>query len=114
MFNSTHLHAALRRMSCGFLPLLIVMAGFTATADAQVRPDAQDYVVHEAGGGGFPIASSGTPAPIFADDAGHPGVLRAAADLQGDIERVIRRPPSLHPAVHTPSDVGHTISHVSP
>ena len=69
MFNSTHLHAALRRMSCGFLPLLIVMAGFTATADAQVRPDAQDYVVNEAGEGRFPIASSGTPAPIFADDA---------------------------------------------
>ncbi|MET0982998.1 MAG: glycosyl hydrolase, partial [Telluria sp.] len=38
--------------------------------------------------GGVSLVGAGRAAPIYVDPAEHAGVLRAAADLQGDIEKV--------------------------
>lgn len=43
----------------------------------------------------FPLVFGGKAAPIFVDAADWPGVLRAAADLQNDIERVTNAKPDL-------------------
>ncbi len=57
------------------------------------------YVETTARPGSFPIASGGTCAAIYVDAADYPGVLRAAGDLQADIERVTGcRPAITHDA----------------
>jgi hypothetical protein len=43
----------------------------------------------------FPLVKSGSAATIYADKADWPGVLRAAADLQTDIEKVSKVKPKL-------------------
>jgi hypothetical protein len=55
----------------------------TAFAVGQAR-----YVQDIAGDGSFPVVQSGKAAPIYADPADWPGVIRAARDLQSDIVRV--------------------------
>lgn len=46
--------------------------------------------------GGVTLVKAGRAAPIYIDAADHVGVLRAAADLQGDIEKVGGVRPILH------------------
>lgn len=45
--------------------------------------------------GDFPLVHHGDAAPLCLDQRDHPGVLRAAADLQSDIENVAGRRPQL-------------------
>jgi len=55
----------------------------------------QAYVASEPGPGRFAVAWAGHAAPIWVSAADHKGVLRAAADLQNDIERVTSIRPEL-------------------
>ncbi|TGE06175.1 glycosyl hydrolase 115 family protein [Hymenobacter fodinae] len=48
----------------------------------------EQYVSAKKGKGGFTLAASGKTAPLFASSQDWPGVLRAAKDLQADINRV--------------------------
>ena len=52
-------------------------------------------VTHDPSPGAFALVSAGKAAPLFADDNDLAGVLRAARDLQADIERVTGRAPKL-------------------
>ncbi|MEY4488530.1 MAG: hypothetical protein RIQ79_1038, partial [Verrucomicrobiota bacterium] len=45
--------------------------------------------------GAFPLVRQGRAAPLYLDTGDYPGVLRAAADLQADIERVSGLKPEL-------------------
>jgi hypothetical protein len=53
----------------------------------------------------FALAENGRTAALFVDGADHAGVLRAAASLQGDIERVTGKRPSLERSAPKGSDV---------
>lgn len=55
----------------------------------------QQYVQTSASGNAFPLVQGNRAAAIFADSADWPGVLRAAKDLQSDIERTTGRRPVL-------------------
>jgi hypothetical protein len=46
------------------------------------------YILDRPAAGAFPIVRSGTAAPIYVDSADWPGIARAAADLEADIQRV--------------------------
>jgi hypothetical protein len=75
------------------LTLLLKDRGAPALAAA---PLAADTIVTEtAGPGDFPLVRERTAAPIFLADADYSGVLRAATDLQADIERVSTVKPEL-------------------
>ncbi len=54
-----------------------------------------DLVSDQAVSGSFPLLAAKQPAPIFLDPADWPGVLRAGADLQADVERVTGIKPAL-------------------
>jgi hypothetical protein len=56
------------------------------------------YILDRPAAGAFPIVQSKAAAAIYVDSADWPGVARAAADLQSDIERVAAVKPGL---VHT-------------
>ncbi|MCT9080333.1 glycosyl hydrolase 115 family protein [Streptomyces fulvoviolaceus] len=66
----------------GVAPLLPGLLPTTAHAAAEDRPD-------------FPLVQAGTAVDVFVDAADDPAVIRAAADLQADIERVGGARPSL-------------------
>ena len=54
-----------------------------------------DIVSDQAEPGSFPLVAGRLAAPIFLDSADWPGVLRAGADLQADVERVTGIKPAL-------------------
>ena len=54
-----------------------------------------DIVSDRAVSGSFPLLAAKQPAPIYLDPADWPGVLRAGADLQADVERVTGLKPVL-------------------
>ncbi len=54
-----------------------------------------DIVSESAGPGDFPLVRDKQAAPLFLDSADYAGVLRAASDLQADIERVGQIKPAL-------------------
>ncbi len=54
-----------------------------------------DLVSDQAVSGSFPLLAAKRPAPIYLDAADWPGVLRAGADLQADVERVTGIKPAL-------------------
>ena len=54
-----------------------------------------DFVSDQAVSGSFPLLAAKQPAPIFLDPSDWPGVLRAGADLQADVERVTGIKPTL-------------------
>jgi len=56
---------------------------------------AQLFINLEKKDGYFPLVSAGKSVSLFADQADHPGVIRAARDLQQDINRVTDIQPSL-------------------
>lgn len=57
--------------------------------------DAVRYVSEEPGAGRFALSTEGATTVIVVSENDHPGVLRAARDLQVDIERVTGRLPSV-------------------
>lgn len=63
----------------------------------------ESYISFEATKGKFAIAESGKPIPIYASSIDFPGVLRAAIDLQSDIEKVTNSKPSFTLDEITPS-----------
>ena len=65
--------------------LLLLMGQFVA--QAQTKSALQKSHA------GFPLAANGKTAPIYASAADWPGVLRAARDLQADVQRVTQTAP---------------------
>jgi hypothetical protein len=57
--------------------------------------DGSAYVTAKKQKGSFPLAEAGKAAPLYASDSDWPGVLRAARDLQADINRVTTVTPTL-------------------
>lgn len=76
------------------LLLFIAPAAFAASP-AKGRQADDTYVVFQKTKGGFPLAAAGKAAPVYASQADWPGVLRAAKDLQADINRVTKVTPTL-------------------
>jgi hypothetical protein len=74
------------------LSLLVRIRAAPALADS---PPGDIIVTETVGSGDFPLVHEKTAAPIFLDNADYPGALRAAADLQADIERVTEVKPEL-------------------
>jgi hypothetical protein len=72
---------------------VFVLASVLATgAHALGQPS---FVTHEARGDSVAIASGGRASSIYVDASDFPGVLRAARDLQADVERVASVKPDL-------------------
>lgn len=70
--------------------------GLPAVAPAQASPPPPDsYIVPNAGPGRFPLAVNGRAVPLHVSADDHPGVARAARDLQADIGRVTGAEPPL-------------------
>ncbi|WP_344861103.1 glycosyl hydrolase 115 family protein [Planomonospora alba] len=64
-------------------------------ARAGGRADPRSFISFRPGPGRFPLAARGAAAPIVVSDADHAGVVRAAGDLQADVERVTGVKPAL-------------------
>jgi len=71
------------------------MALFVGFALAARGARAQGRLQEGPGGGAFGLVQGETAAPICVDAGAFPGVLRAARDLQSDVERVSGRKPLL-------------------
>ena len=70
--------------------------GLPAAAPSQASPRPPDsYIVPNAGPGRFPLAVNGRGVPLHVSADDHPGVARAARDLQADIGRVTGAEPPL-------------------
>jgi len=65
-----------------------------AAVEAAAAPGDPSLVVERTAPGAFPLVA-GRPAPLYAAADDWPGVIRAAGDLQADIERVTGRRPDL-------------------
>ena len=68
--------------------LAIFASGFAALGDRPLLAD-------PATPGAFPLVAGTTAAPLFVAAGDWPGVIRAAADLQADIERVSGQRPEM-------------------
>ena len=80
------------------LLLLLVCGPRAADAIGQTQ-----YVVGRQSAGAFPMVQAKTAAAIYVDSADWPGVVRAAGDLQADIERVTGIQPAI---VHDGASLG--------
>ena len=78
--------------------VLLLLLASRAGAIGQTR-----YVFDQPAAGAFPIVEARTAASIYVDSADWPGVARAAADLQADIERVTGIKPAI---VHDAASLG--------
>ena len=77
-------------------PLLLCLLTATLPGLAgPAVPGAETYVVPDKGKGRFPLVAGAQAAPLFASAQDWPGVLRAARDLQADIQRVTQHQPAL-------------------
>jgi hypothetical protein len=76
------------------LLLLLTLSAFTLVGDAFALGQPR-YVDAAARPGSFAIAQGKTVAAIYVDAADYPGVVRAAGDLQADIERVTGLKPAI-------------------
>ncbi|MCB2379853.1 glycosyl hydrolase 115 family protein [Hymenobacter sp. BT635] len=93
-FTQPHTCAA-RRSWLGRLTLVLLFSTSVAWAQAPKSTLKEDiYVSSEKGKSGFPLAASGKTAALFASNTDWPGVLRAAKDLQADINRVTKLTPT--------------------
>ena len=87
---------------------LFVIAGCVLT---QLVPQASalgqpKYVSESASAGAFPLVANGHSAKLIVDDKDYPGVLRAAHDLQSDVDKVTGVTPELSsPQTTPPGDV---------
>jgi hypothetical protein len=77
-----------------FFPLMLAMATAAASAGPSLGLQT-DIVLEKSEFGSFPLSADKQSAPIFLDQGDWPGVLRASADLQTDIELVTRIKPTL-------------------
>src|SRR5581483_9832515 len=85
-----------RRSSSAIVLFLLTLLLQGRGAQVLAAAPATDALVAEtAGPSDFALVEQKTAAPIFLDNADYPGVLRAAADLQADIERVAAVKPEL-------------------
>jgi hypothetical protein len=75
--------------------LLLLLGSFGPALAAPAVPGAEAYVSANKGKDRFPLVAGGKAAPLFASAQDWPGVLRAARDLQADINRVTRTQPTL-------------------
>ncbi|OON68846.1 glycosyhydrolase [Hymenobacter sp. CRA2] len=81
-----------------WLPALLLLLGALPALAASLVPavpGSEAYVSAEKGKNRFPLAAGGKAAPLFASAQDWPGVLRAARDLQADINRVTKLQPAL-------------------
>lgn len=72
--------------------LLSLLLLLLLTGSAAAQPAA--YISAKKSSGSFPLAVAGKTAPLYASAQDWPGVLRAARDLQADINRVTRLTPT--------------------
>jgi len=84
----------LTRFSLALLSILLFFISLPAWAGPTV-PGIASYVSTQKSKGSFPLAASGKTAGLYASSADWPGVLRAAKDLQADINRVTNATPTL-------------------
>jgi hypothetical protein len=68
--------------------LLVLLLWAAGVGSASGQQDAGPYVTGQSSGDAFPVASKGKVAPILVSATDYPGVIRAARDLQHDLEKV--------------------------
>ncbi|UOQ64271.1 glycosyl hydrolase 115 family protein [Hymenobacter volaticus] len=85
-------HNSRFRTACCFW--LVLLVPFVAQAQTPATKLTDTYVSTEKGKSGFALAASGKTAALFASNSDWPGVLRAARDLQADINRVTKLTPT--------------------
>ena len=78
------------RFVTGFLALCLLWLGAALPASACEGPGA--VCPGAASGDAFALIASGRPTVVRTDPGDHAGLLRAAADLRGDLERVSGSP----------------------
>lgn len=96
-----HIHDRLSR----FLPFILSLFLLTVCPDERSLQAQQNnqithiekeaYVSFSPVDGYFPLASNGSPVPLYIHEDDNPGVIRAYRDLQADIERVTDSRPDL-------------------
>jgi GH35 family endo-1,4-beta-xylanase len=69
-----------------------LVMGMVTSSVAQAQPS---YISFTAEDGHFPLAMEGIPTPLYIHEDDHAGAIRAAHDLQADIERVTHSAPVL-------------------
>ncbi|UOG76225.1 glycosyl hydrolase 115 family protein [Hymenobacter tibetensis] len=74
---------------------LVLLVPFVAQAQTPAKKLTDTYVSAEKGKNGFTLAASGQAAALYASNTDWPGVLRAAQDLQADVNRVTNVTPTL-------------------
>jgi hypothetical protein len=84
-----------RRVCLVIAALALFVARFLASAGSGLGLQTDIVFENPGPGGGFPLEASRQAAPIVLDAADWPGVLRAGADLQADVERVTGMKPAL-------------------
>ncbi|MFN4296163.1 MAG: glycosyl hydrolase 115 family protein [Brevundimonas sp.] len=82
------------RFVTGFLALCLLWLGAALPASACEAPGA--VCPGAASGDAFALVASGRPTVVRTDPGDHAGLLRAAADLRGDLERVSGSPSPLN------------------
>ncbi|QNH61641.1 glycosyl hydrolase 115 family protein [Hymenobacter sediminicola] len=83
------------RSYLGWLALVLLFSISVARAQTTKAVLLEDvYVSSEKGENGFPLVASGKTASLYASSSDWPGVLRAARDLQADINRVTKLTPT--------------------
>ncbi len=81
--------------------VLVLLAGCIREAD---HATTGDYITDSGTENTFPFYTPGRMAAIHVSAGDHPGVLRAAGDLQADLERVTGTRPALHKDQGDPGD----------
>jgi hypothetical protein len=84
--QSTLLSTSINKKFCGAFAALLASFALAQPAHALGKPSIVSF--QAAGPGSVSLVKAGRAAPIYVDPADHAGVLRAAEDLQGDIEKV--------------------------
>ncbi|MCP2246009.1 glycosyl hydrolase 115 family protein [Lentzea aerocolonigenes] len=83
---------------------LQLLAALTAGASVTGTASAAGLVSEQGGSARFPLVSKRRAAPIVVSTTDHPGVVRVAADLQADVERVTGIRPQLVNALPADGD----------
>jgi hypothetical protein len=92
--NSTPATARGLRLARSLFILALVVLIRALSADADAQPP-EDVVSFDAQAGSFPLVSDGKAAALYLDRGDFKGVLRAASDVQADVERVTGIRPEL-------------------
>lgn len=65
-------------------------------AQPTLAANQDSYISGTGGKGAFALAAAGKTAPMYVSDTDYAGVIRAAKDLQADVERVTKQQPQLN------------------